>query len=58
MTRVPHPLNIYVLFFLSRDIASVGCRLPVVPEEGWVVMGVDVVALSTAINAKVTERLR
>eukprot|EP00752_Nemacystus_decipiens_P009400 g8403.t1 len=34
------------------DIASAGCRLPVARQESWVVMGVDVVALSATINAK------
>ncbi|CBJ30526.1 Serine/threonine-protein kinase SRPK1, putative [Ectocarpus siliculosus] len=32
------------------DIASAGCRLPAAQDE-WVVMGVDVVALSTTIRA-------
>lgn len=40
--------------FHSRDIASAGCRLPAAHQEGWVVMGVDVVALSSAIHAKVS----
>ncbi|CAM9500353.1 unnamed protein product [Ectocarpus fasciculatus] len=33
------------------DIASAGCRLPAAHQDEWVVMGVDVVALSTTIRA-------
>lgn len=42
--------------FLSRDIASAGCRLPAPHQDGWVIMGVDIVALSATIHAKVNTR--
>ncbi|CAM9466325.1 unnamed protein product [Scytosiphon promiscuus] len=35
------------------ETASSRCRLPATDQEGWVVVGVDVVALSTTIRTKV-----
>lgn len=43
---------------LSRDVVSAGCLLPGDHEEGWVVVGVDVVALSATIHAKVSKTNR
>ncbi len=49
-------VHVAAALFQSRDIASAGCRLPAPHQDGWVIMGVDVVALSATIHAKVNTK--